>query len=104
MHPTIHLSIFCRFSLKGADNQEMNLFVRLADVDAESPGMGIVHGPGYVPTMPSASTGRLLFIAPVLERGVSLPLFRGQKKGHSLMSETGGSCGHIYTYLDTVYM
>lgn len=62
----------------------MNVFIRLADVDAESPGMGIVHGreaPGYVPTMPSASTGRLLFIAPVLERGVSLPLFRGQKKG-----------------------
>lgn len=47
----------------------MNIFIRLADVDAESPGMGIVHGPGYVPTMPSASTGRLLFIAPVLEGG-----------------------------------
>lgn len=32
------------FPSQGRDNQEMNVFIRLADVDAESPGMGIVHG------------------------------------------------------------
>lgn len=71
----------------------MNVFIRLADVDAESPGMGIVHGPGYVPIMPSASTGRLLFIAPVFERGVSLPLFRGKKARRDAVVV-------IYIYLD----